>query len=70
MKAVSLLLGILVGFPAGVVITAEAADKFVTFFGPFDLGRALSQLFLGGFFGAIVDGTIAVVVASNMQDRG
>jgi len=65
MKAVSLLLGIVVGFPAGLVITAELADKFEAF----DLGRALGQLFFGGIFGAIVGGTIALVIAMNMQDR-
>ena len=65
MKAVSLLLGIVIGFPTGLVITAKLADKFETF----DLGRALGELLFGGIFGAIVGGTIGLVIAMNMQDR-
>jgi uncharacterized membrane protein YeaQ/YmgE (transglycosylase-associated protein family) len=61
-----LIMGVVVGFPAGVVITATLADKFETF----DLGRALLQLAIGGIVGAIVGGTIALFILSRMRGSG
>lgn len=60
-----LVMGIVVGFPAGLVITASLADKF----GTFDLGRALLELAVGGIFGAIAGGTIALFILSRMRGR-
>jgi prolipoprotein diacylglyceryltransferase len=60
-----LIMGIVVGFPTGLVITASLADKL----GTFELGRALLELAVGGIFGAIAGGTIALFILSRMRAR-
>ena len=60
---VFLIIGIVVGFPAGLVITATLADKFETF----ELGRALLELAIGGIAGAIVGGAVALFILSRMR---
>ena len=60
-----LVVGIVVGFPAGLVITATLGDKFEAF----DLGRALGELAVGGIFGAIAGGAIALFILSRMRGR-
>ncbi|MBZ9669058.1 hypothetical protein [Mesorhizobium sp. ES1-3] len=58
-----LILGMVVGLPTGLVITATLADKF----GTFELGKALGELAVGGIFGAIVGGVIALFILSRMR---